>query len=220
MEKIDTFSVLNLSIKRGDRSVLRGLGFNLISGLLLKLIGPNGSGKSTLLKTLAGLIDIEEGDVLSDGISVMGNREWIARNICYLSHKNALKSEFTVLENIKFWADLWGCQNKILYSLNQMGIDYLRDTPVRYLSSGQARRVALARSLCHPAALWLYDEPTVGIDDQGLDYLSIAMEKHLAGGGMIICATHDNLRIKDEIVKNFDVTKFSVSLSSSGDDWS
>jgi len=59
VEKIDTFSVLNLSIKRGDRSVLRGLGFNLISGLLLKLIGPNGSGKSTLLKTLAGLIDIE-----------------------------------------------------------------------------------------------------------------------------------------------------------------
>jgi ABC-type transport system involved in cytochrome c biogenesis ATPase subunit len=46
------------------------------------------------------------------------------------------------------------------------------------------------------------------------------MEKHLAGGGMIICATHDNLRIKDEMVKNFDVTKFSVSLSSSGDDWS
>jgi len=217
VEKIDTFSVLNLSVKRGDRPVLCGLNFDLVSGLLLKLIGPNGSGKSTLLKTLAGLIDTEEGDVLSDGNSVIANREWIARNICYLSHKNALKSEFTVLENIKFWANLWGCQNKILYSLKQMGINYLRDTPVRYLSSGQARRVALARSLCHPAALWLYDEPTVGIDDQGLDYLSIAMENHLTEGGMIVCATHDTLRIKDEMVKNFDLTKFSVSLSSSGD---
>lgn len=219
METINTFSVTNLSVNRGDRPVFRGLGFDLSAGALLKLVGPNGSGKSTLLKALAGLIDCEQGDVLSDGGSVLGDQEWISRNICYLGHKNALKREFSVLENIEFWAELWGSSDKISPSITQMGIGYLKDTPVRYLSSGQTRRAALARSLCHPAALWLYDEPTVGLDDQGLDLLATAMKNHLAGGGMIICATHVDLGLEDGALKRLDLAEFSVSLSSLGDLW-
>ena len=219
METINTFSVTDLSVSRGDRPVFRGLGFDLSAGALLKLVGPNGSGKSTLLKSLAGLIDCEQGDVLSDGSSVLGDQEWISRNICYLGHKNALKREFTVLENIKFWAELWGSGDKISSSITQMGIGYLKDTPVRYLSSGQTRRTALARSLCHPAALWLYDEPTIGLDDQGLALLATAMKNHLAAGGMIICATHVDLGPEDGALKRLDLAEFSVTLSSLGDQW-
>lgn len=219
METINTFSVTNLSVNRGERPVFRGLGFDLSAGALLKLVGPNGSGKSTLLKSLVGLIDCSEGDVLSDGSSVLGDQEWMASNICYLGHKNALKREFTVLENIEFWADLWGSRDKIQTSITQMGIDYLKDTPVRYLSSGQTRRTALARSLCHPAALWLYDEPTVGLDDQGLGLLAAAMKNHLTAGGMIICATHVDLGLQDGALQSLDLAEFSVSLSSLGDQW-
>ncbi len=219
METINTFSVTDLSVNRGDRPVFRALGFELSAGALLKLVGPNGSGKSTLLKSLAGLIDSEQGDVLSDGNSVLGDQEWTSSNICYLGHKNALKREFTVLENIEFWAEFWGSSDKISSSITQMGIGYLKDTPVRYLSSGQTRRTALARSLCHPAALWLYDEPTVGLDDQGLGLLAAAMKNHLSGGGMIICATHVDLGLEDGALKTLDLAKFSVSLSSLGDQW-
>ena len=103
MNILKTFCATNLSVTRGDRLVFQGLDFELRSGEILKLVGPNGSGKSTLLKTLASLIDAMDGDLSSDGKSVLGDTEWAARNICYLGHKNALKREFTVLENIEFW---------------------------------------------------------------------------------------------------------------------
>jgi len=219
VDNIKTFSVTNLSVDRGDRSVFRGLSFELGAGELLKLVGPNGSGKSTLLKALSGLIAAADGDILSDGQSVVGDSEWAAQNLCYLGHKNALKREFTVLENIEFWAGLWGKPGKISSSIEQMAIGYLADTPVRYLSSGQTRRTALARSLCHGANIWLYDEPTVGLDDQGLTLLAAAMKKHLAAGGMIICATHVDLGFDGGELKTLNLADFSVSASTLGDHW-
>ena len=206
-------------MNRGDRLVFQGLGFELRGGEILKLVGPNGSGKSTLLKTLAGLIDATDGDILSDENSVLGDAEWAARNLCYLGHKNALKREFTVLENIEFWAGVWGNQDKITLSIEQMGIGYLADTPVRYLSSGQTRRTALARSLCHNAKIWLYDEPTVGLDDQGLGLLADAMKKHMASGGMIICATHVDLGLDKDTIKTLNLADFPASASALVDQW-
>lgn len=214
-----SFSATNLSVNRGDRPVFQNLSFEIAPGELLKLVGANGSGKSTLLKTLAGLIEAASGDILNSGLSVQGDHEWAAMNICYLGHKNALKREFTVLENIEFWANLWGNQDKITASIHQMGIDYLTDTPVRYLSSGQTRRTALARSLCHGASIWLFDEPTVGLDDQGLSLLAAAMKNHLNGGGMIICATHVDLGLSETPLKTLDLGDYSVSASAMEDQW-
>jgi len=219
VEIINNYSVNDLTVNRGDRPVFRGLGFDLRSGELLKLIGPNGSGKATLLKALAGLIDSTQGEVSADGAQIHGDTEWISRNICYLGHKNALKREFTVLENIEFWADLWDSTDKITSSIAQMGVGYLKDTPVRYLSSGQTRRTALARSLCHPAGLWLYDEPTVGLDDQGLKLLAAAMKTHMSKGGMIICATHVDLGLEEDALKTLNLGDFSVSAAMQGDQW-
>lgn len=214
-----SFSAKNLSVNRGDRLVFQNLDFEIASGELLKLVGPNGSGKSTLLKTLTGLIEPAAGNILNGGLSVLADRDWAAENLCYLGHKNALKREFTVLENIEFWASLWGNQDKITSSINKMGIEYLTDTPVRYLSSGQARRTALARSLCHDATIWLFDEPTVGLDDQGLELLAQAMKNHLNSGGMIICATHVELGLAENTVKNLDLANFTVSARVMEDQW-
>jgi heme exporter protein A len=214
-----SFSASNLSVNRGDRPVFQNLSFELAPGKLLKLVGPNGSGKSTLLKTLAGLIEAAKGDILKGELSVQGDREWTAENICYLGHKNALKREFTVLENIEFWAGIWGNPDKVNSSIHQMGIDYLTGTPVRYLSSGQTRRTALARSLCHGANIWLFDEPTVGLDEQGLSLLADAMKNHLKAGGMIICATHVELGLDEGSVKSLDLANFTVSVHDLGDQW-
>lgn len=219
MNTNQTFSVKDLSVNRGDRPVFGNLSFDLGAGDLLKLIGHNGSGKSTLLKTLAGLIENEQGDISSGGVSVLEDREWLSQNICYLGHKNALKREFTVLENIEFWAELWGNQSKINSSMDQMGIGYLVDTPVRYLSSGQTRRTALARSLCHSANIWLFDEPTVGLDDQGLGLLAGAMKSHLDAGGIIICATHVDLGIDQNVTKTLNLGDYSVAAKSFEGQW-
>lgn len=206
----NNYSATNLSVRRSEKKIFENLSFSLTSGKLLKLTGPNGSGKSTLLKALTGLIEPETGDVIFDQESVLMDQEWISDNICYLGHKNALKREFTVIENLHFWAKIWGTLDKIDHSLKLMGIEYLRDTPVRYLSSGQTRRAALARSICHPASIWLFDEPTVGLDEEGLSLLSITMKSHLDKGGIIICATHVDLRVDQKYITVLNLADFSL----------
>jgi heme exporter protein A len=219
VKKEQTLISSNLKVIRGDRPVFADLNFQVNPGQLLKLIGPNGSGKSTLLKTIAGLIEPVIGEIFLGDSSILGDNDWISRNICYLGHKNALKREFTVHENVEFWAGIWNTEDKIDASITQMGIDYLRDTPVRFLSSGQARRTALARSLCHSADIWLYDEPTVGLDDEGLSYLASAMKKHLNTGGIILCATHVDLGIDDSLVQKLDLAKFTSTSPIDLEEW-
>lgn len=218
MSSIIEFSATSLAVSRGDRPVFKNLGFSLPAGRLLKLIGPNGSGKSTLLKTLAGLIDTHEGDIQVDGVSIEAG-DHLSEVLTYLGHKNALKREFTVYENIEFWAQFWGQSEKIDQSLKDMGIEYLKDTPVRYLSSGQARRTALARTLCHKATIWLFDEPTVGLDEQGLELLAATMQRHLDQGGMIICATHVPLGISDDLTNTLNLADFTLRLADLEEQW-
>jgi heme exporter protein A len=204
------FSASNLTVSRGDRKIFSGLTFDAPVGKLLKLIGPNGSGKSTLLKALSGLIEPDDGDIKSGTQSITLDHDWLSANLCYLGHKNALKKEFTVIENIEFWAELWSTKDKIDSSITALGIDYLRDMPVQYLSSGQARRTALARSMCHGGQVWLYDEPTVGLDDEGLSLLAKAMQNHLENSGIIICATHVDLGLDDGFMKTLNLADFTA----------
>lgn len=220
MTSTKSFSAIDLSVSRGGRFIFNNLNFHLNSGKLLKLVGPNGSGKSTLLKTLAGLLKQQSGDIIHNDLSVLGDHDWASRSICYLAHKNALKNEFTVEENIIFWAEIWATTDQVSSAIKQMGIEYLTDTPVAYLSSGQTRRAALARALCHPGDIWLFDEPTVGLDDQGLKLLSSAMTKHMQGGGMILCATHVDLTIDAGLINILNLGDFKPLINSTlGEQW-
>lgn len=171
--------VENLSCRRGERTVFKGLSFSLNATQALLLHGPNGSGKSSLLKCIAGLLPCAEGTVQRG-------------DVAYLGHKNALKSDLTVRENLDFWAGNVDLQGLLP--------ERLLEIPVRYLSAGQVRRVALARLVADPAPLWLLDEPTVGLDEESLLYLKGLLEKHLQGGGMIIAATHVDMGLQGEVL--------------------
>ncbi|MCC3861946.1 heme ABC exporter ATP-binding protein CcmA [Pseudemcibacter aquimaris] len=207
------FSAENLTVSRSDRKVFENLTFQAPAGKLLKLVGPNGAGKSTLLKTLSGLIEPDTGDIKSGDASILSDHDWLSHNLCYLGHKNALKREFSVYDNIEFWADLWGTQGKIEPAIKALGIGYLSETPVRYLSSGQTRRTALARSICHPGKIWLFDEPTVGLDTEGLNLLAKVMENHLSDDGIILCATHVDLGLSDDLIHTLNLADFAVPYS-------
>lgn len=213
------FSAESLTVSRSDRKVFENLSFSVPAGKLLQLIGPNGAGKSTLLKTLAGLIEADNGEIKSGEQTVNSDHEWLSQNLCYLGHKNALKREFSVYENIEFWADLWGTSEKIEPAIKALGIGYLSETPVRYLSSGQTRRSALARSICHPGKVWLFDEPTVGLDAEGLSLLAEVMKNHLEEGGIILCATHVDLGISGDLIETLNLADFSVPYSQKEGAW-
>ena len=186
-------SATGLGCVRGFRSVFNGLNLQLASGEALALTGPNGAGKSSLLRLLAGLLHPSEGRIALDGDI---DERAIPERAHYLGHLDAFKPALTVGENIEFWVHYLGGGPGAAPALAAVGLDSLTGLPAAYLSAGQRRRLSLARLLAVQRPLWLLDEPASALDSAGQEMLAGLMRAHLAGGGMIVAATHGPLGVE------------------------
>jgi len=179
----------DVSAFRGERPVLRGVSLTVPPGGALLLLGANGSGKSTLLRVLAGLKRPDAGTVLWMGEAA---DPW---PVAYLGHQDAVKLGLTAAENLGFAARTGqGTPRDALAALDLLP---LADLPARLLSAGQKRRLALARLVLSPAPVWLLDEPTLGLDMAAVERLGGLLAAHLAGGGVVVTATHLPLPLPD-----------------------
>ena len=182
-----TLSAQALSCQRGGRSIFEGLGFSVESGEALLVTGRNGAGKSSLLRMIAGLLRIAGGTLSLTG----GDSERsIGEQAHYLGHSDALKPALTVEENLAFWTAWLGGGGDPHDALAAVGLDTLSELPAAYLSAGQKRRLSIARLVAVKRPLWLLDEPTSALDTASQAVLLELMHGHLAGGGMMIAATH------------------------------
>ena len=183
-----------LAAARGERPLFAGLGFALAAGDALVLTGPNGSGKSSLLRLVAGFGRPTGGHLRWDGRPLADDLESYRAQIHYVGHQEALKPALSGVEMLRFWADL---AERPLQDpagpLAALGLGHRAATPCRFLSSGQRRRLALARLIAWQAPLWLLDEPTVGLDDEALDLIAGLIERHRATGGIVLLSTHQPL---------------------------
>lgn len=185
----------NLSGGRGGEMLFTGIGFELGQGDSLIVTGPNGSGKSTLLRTIAGLLPLYAGTLKLEG----GGEQWvdIAGASHYFGHLNAMKTALTVAENLSFWRDFLGEPRLgIDAALEKVGLGGLGHLPFGYLSTGQKRRAALARLLVCHRPIWLLDEPTAGLDAASDVMFAGLAKEHLAGGGILLAATHQTLGVE------------------------
>ena len=186
---------IGLAAFRGERLVFRDLDFALEVGGALLLTGPNGAGKSTLLRLLAGLLRPAAGRLDWDGEDALADLPAHARRVAYLGHQDAVKPGLTAAENLRFTARLSGADAGD--ALAAVGLDDLADLPARMLSAGQKRRLALARLHLSRAALWLLDEPTLGLDAASVERLGGMLGAHREQGGLLIAATHLALPVPD-----------------------
>ncbi|MBV9755834.1 MAG: heme ABC exporter ATP-binding protein CcmA [Alphaproteobacteria bacterium] len=177
-----------LAAFRGERLVLREIGFTVAAGGALVLTGPNGAGKSTLLRLIAGLIRPVAGTLRWNGADALADPVEHARRLAYLGHENAVKPALTAVENLRFAAAC--ARSGIADALRAVGLAEVADLPTRFFSAGQRRRLALARLVLVPAALWLLDEPTAGLDDAAVATLGELTAAHRRRGGMVVAATH------------------------------
>ena len=190
--------VRNLHLWRGDRHVLKGLGFTLVAGEALQLLWPNGTGKTSLLRSLAGFLHAEEGTVHWRGADLTRDRFWLYRDLAYLGHETGLKPDLTATENLQLACAMrcGAAPGQIETVFDELGLDAsMRSRPVRSLSAGQQRRAALARLVLWDATLWLLDEPASNLDAAGQAVLSRLLAYHLRGGGAAIIATHQLLAL-------------------------
>ncbi len=188
--------VKNLTCSRGDRELFSDLSFKLKAGQLLRLEGANGSGKTTLLRTLCGLFLADEGEILWEGAAIKEQGEDFRKALLYLGHHNGIKADLTAYENLKLnclMAGIHVSQEQLMEALDTIGLFAFEDFPVRSLSQGQKRRVALAKLLLSNAKLWVLDEPFVALDVAAVEQLQGIIIKHLESGGVVILTTHQDV---------------------------
>ncbi|GGE42995.1 cytochrome c biogenesis ATP-binding export protein CcmA [Agaricicola taiwanensis] len=185
---------------RGGRSLVRDFSLVLGGGEALVLTGPNGVGKTSLLRLMAGLLAPADGTIRFDAEPGRTDRT-LSEDCHFVGAQDALTPELSVIEHIRFWARLLGddtgSEAAAFSILDALGIGHLETMPAGYLSSGQRRRLSLARLLAVPRPLWLLDEPTNALDTAGRERLRILIARHRALGGMVVAATHDPLELPD-----------------------
>ncbi|NMM40212.1 cytochrome c biogenesis heme-transporting ATPase CcmA [Pseudoalteromonas arctica] len=178
-----------------ERCLFADLNFSLKSGQIMQLAGPNGAGKTSLLRIIAGFSTPDEGLVMWQGESIAKNYDEFARQLLFIGHKTGVNSQLSAIENLRFWLRIQGYNtDQDLYSLlAKIGLVGLEDVPVRTLSAGQQRRVALIRLWLNDAKLWVLDEPFTALDKAGVAFLQQRFLAHLEQGGAILLTTHQDL---------------------------
>ena len=197
----DGFCVADLACVRAGRLVLHGVTFTLAAGQTLVVTGPNGAGKSSLLRVLAGLCPPYRGTVGLGGVDLATDPHRYRSLVGLVGHDLAIKAAETPREALRFWAAIAAAGSGGAVTIDEalvaVGLDRLADLPGRYLSAGQRRRLALARLLVRGARLWLLDEPSVGLDADGVARLQGMVAAHGEGGGLTVVSTHVDLALAD-----------------------
>ncbi len=191
------FTGQGLACRRGERLIFRGLDFVLPPSGALVLLGPNGSGKSSLLRLMAGLTPCAAGMLAWNGTDIREDPAAHRSRLHFIGHSDALKPVLSAGESLAFWAKMRGSNAAIEPALARFGLSHAASLPCRYLSAGQKRRLALARLVAAPAALWLLDEPLTSLDSEAAAQLLTAIAEHRAQSGRVVLSTHAPIELDD-----------------------
>lgn len=191
-------------IKR-DRILFESLSVTLKSGQWIHVRGPNGAGKTSLLRILAGLSQPDSGQVQWNGHKLDSH---YASALIYHSHKPGLSSSLNALDNLKFWCaqhNIKVSDETIFTILADLALVGMEEIPVRLLSAGQQRRVALARIWLKPASVWILDEPYTALDAHGIELIEARCAEFVKQGGAIVMTSHQPIQHTTENIRFLDM---------------
>jgi len=167
----------------------------ILRGEVFGLLGPNGSGKTTTIRMLCGLLTPTLGTASVAGYDVGRDPEAVKRNIGYMSQKYGLYDDLTVMENIRFYATIYGLHgvaraNRIAELTSDMGLDERMNQRAGTLSGGWKQRLALACATAHRPPVLFLDEPTAGVDPASRRRFWERIHELARGGTTILVTTH------------------------------
>ncbi|WP_336985888.1 heme ABC exporter ATP-binding protein CcmA [Altererythrobacter aquiaggeris] len=186
-----TLTASKIACRRGDRLLFAGVDLALVGGHALHIAGPNGIGKSSLIRILGGLLRPYEGAVQRAGGTAL------------LDDHAALDEYRTLGGALAFWNKVDGSPADSA----TFGLGELMDVPVRFLSTGQRKRAAIARMAAQRAPVWLLDEPLNGLDTDAVAIVERLVADHCMAGGIAVIASHQPFALEN--MQRLDLTGFA-----------
>lgn len=183
--------VRNVARRFGGTMALRGVSTQFEAGEIVSIEGPNGSGKSTLLAIIGTVLAPSSGEVLYEPGG--RSREELRQEIGWVSHDTLAYPDLSARQNVQLAASLHGIEPEAAWraAIGRFNFGAFADRPVRTYSRGQRQRTALARALVQLPSLLLLDEPTAGLDADGVQRLLEVIRQEAARGAIVLVVTHD-----------------------------
>ena len=185
---------INLCKSFGKKQILKNVSFSINEGDILAFIGPNGSGKTTTIKLILGLQKIDSGEVLINGLDITKNFEEAIRKVGAIVENPDSYMYLTGWQNLRLIADYYGniSDEDINELVKYVGLESRINDKVNKYSLGMRQRLGIARALLNKPNILILDEPTNGLDPEGIKDLRVLL-KRLASDGMGILISSHNL---------------------------
>ena len=192
--------ILNLkgiSVEKNDVCILEDINLEIKQGDFLNIYGSNGAGKTTLLKLLSGLTEPSAGEIKFNNDDFMDK-------VFILGHKNGIKLNLTVLENLQFISNNQDIK-KIKSVIEKYELTSKMNILTKYLSHGQQKRVALMKAMINDYDIWLLDEPYSGLDQAGEEILDNILLDHIENSGVVVITNHKEIKKEKINIKNYKI---------------
>jgi len=179
---------------RGDKTLFENVSLEVNTPELIWVVGPNGIGKTTLLRICAGLLRPDKGQMQWQK---NGEPASAAQCVSFQPPQGFAKRGLTLAEDFEFWSRLSGRQENLDNVLQAVGLAAHKTTLTQNLSTGQRRRLGLARLLADQKPIWILDEPMAGLDADGRAQVAQIIKAHISRGGITLIASHNPVAIDD-----------------------
>ena len=183
--------LINISKKIGKKDILRNISYRFEDGKVYGLCGYNGCGKTMLLRAIAGLITINEGEILTDGKKLHKDLSF-PENTGIVIENMELLPQYTAFQNMQMLADIKkiASDEDIIEALKRVGLEENKDTKVKKFSLGMRQRLNIAQAIFEHQNLILLDEPTNALDKTGVELIYRIIREEAKRGAIVIIATH------------------------------
>ena len=188
----------NIDFKRKNNEILNNISISLPPQKIIQIQGSNGVGKTTFLKILCNILEPQTGSIFWNGKNIKNNPYKFYTDVSLIMDNQTSSKNLTVMENIKFWLQLFYSKIKmheINNLLEMLKLNQYRSTQARYLSFGEIKKLELLRLIIEKKKLWIMDEPFLGLDTESIELLHQTIINHTNSDGMVVLTSHSELNL-------------------------
>lgn len=187
--------IKNVSKYYGAKKALDDVSFKVDKGEIFAFIGHNGAGKTTLIKSICGILDFEEGEILINGKSIKEEPIACKKEMAYISDDPELYEDMKAVKFINFVCDMYDTptevrERNITRFAEMFGMERELGNTIKSFSHGMKQKIALIAALSHEPKILIMDEPFVGLDPKAIFDMKEVMRKTVESGGTIFFSTH------------------------------